>query len=120
MRMNTKFDLRKYCLGAIACLLVITVTAQNPKARNGTFALTNAQIQTVTNGVIQNGTVVMANGKITSVGINVTVPSDAIVIDCKGLSVYPGMIDCGTKIGLTEVGSDPRTQDYEELGDVIP
>jgi hypothetical protein len=30
------------------------------------------------------------------------------------------MIDGGTTLGLSEVGSDPRTRDYNEIGDVIP
>jgi imidazolonepropionase-like amidohydrolase len=96
------------------------VFAQNPKGTYGTFALTNANIQTVTKGVINNGTVVISNGLITAVGANVQVPQGAEVIDCKGQWVYPGMIDAGTNLGLSEVGSDPRTQDYNEIGDVIP
>jgi imidazolonepropionase-like amidohydrolase len=94
--------------------------AQSPKGKYGTFALTNASIETVTKGVIQNGTVVISNGKITAVGTNVQIPQGAEVIDCKGQWIFPGMIDSGTNLGLTEVGSDPRTQDYSDVGDVIP
>jgi imidazolonepropionase-like amidohydrolase len=102
------------------CFCGFTLSAQNPKAKFGSFALTNATIQTVTKGTITNGTIVISKGKIIAVGASATIPQDAQVIDCKGLSVYPGMFDSGTKIGLTEVGSDPRTQDYSEIGDVIP
>jgi imidazolonepropionase-like amidohydrolase len=114
MKLKTKY---------IALLLVITVIslqAQNQKGKSGTFALTNASIETVTKGVIQNGTVVISDGKITAVGTNVTVPQGAEIIDCKGQWIYPGMIDGGTHLGLTEVGSDPRTHDFNEIGDVIP
>ncbi len=96
------------------------VSAQSPKAKYGTYALTNASIQTVTKGVVQQGTVVISNGKITAVGTNVTVPQAAVVIDCTGKWIYPGMIDGGTQLGLSEVGSDPRTRDFNEVGDVIP
>ena len=96
------------------------VVAQNPKGTFGTFALTNANIQTVTKGVVNNGTVVISNGIIAAVGTNVQVPQGAEVIDCQGKWVYPGMIDGGTQLGLSEVGSDPRTQDYNEIGEVIP
>lgn len=97
----------------------LTVRAQNPKAIYGTFALTNASIQTVTKGVVQ-GTVVIADGKIAAVGPGVTAPAGATVIDCSGKWIYPGMIDGNTTLGLSEVNSDPRTRDFNEIGDVIP
>ena len=106
-----------YCL---ICITVVSISAQSPKGTYGTFALTNANIETVTKGVINNGTVVISNGKIAAVGTNVQIPQGATVIDCKGQWIYPGMIDSGTTLGLSEVGSDPRTQDYNEIGEVIP
>ena len=101
-------------------ILAFNVVAQSPKGEYGTFALTNATIETVTKGSIQNGTVVITNGKITAVGANVAVPQGAKVVDCKGLLIYPGLIDGGTQLGLSEVGSDVRTKDFNEVGDVIP
>ena len=114
MRMLTYFS-------SLLFILICSVAhAQSPKASRGTFALTNATIETVTKGVIQNGTVVISNGKIAAVGTVVPVPGGAQVIDCKGLWIYPGMIDAATKVGLSEVESDPRTRDFNEVGDVIP
>jgi imidazolonepropionase-like amidohydrolase len=106
----------------VALLLVISynVKSQSPKGKTGTFALTNATIETVTKGVIQNGTVVISNGLITAVGANVQVPAGAEVIDCKGQWIFPGMIDGGTSLGLVEVASDPRTSDFSDVGDVVP
>ncbi len=115
-----KIQLITGLITALVCALVFQIDAQNPKAKYGTFALTNATIETVTKGTIKNGTVIISNGKITSVGDNVAVPQGAEIIDCKGLYIYPGMIDSGTNLGLSEIGSDPRTQDYNELGDVVP
>ncbi|HEY3404219.1 MAG TPA: amidohydrolase family protein [Ohtaekwangia sp.] len=94
--------------------------AQSPKAKQGTYVLTNATIETITQGVIQNGAVVITNGKIAAVGTTVAVPAGAETIDCKGLWIYPGMIDAATKVGLSEIESDPRTKDFNEVGDVIP
>ncbi|SNT28422.1 Imidazolonepropionase [Ekhidna lutea] len=93
---------------------------QIPSAEAGTFALTNATIETVTNGTIQNGTLIISDGKIGDVGTSVSIPDGAKTIDCSGLTIYPGMIDGGTQIGLVEVSSDPRTRDNNEIGDVIP
>lgn len=101
-------------------VFVLKLEAQSPKGTYGTFALTNATIETVTKGRIENGTVVISNGKITAVGASVSVPQGAEVIDCKGQWIYPGMIDSGTRLGLSEVGSDPRTRDFNEVGDIIP
>ena len=85
----------------------------------GTFALTNARIETVTNGAIENGTVIIRDGNIEAVG-NVVPPSDAEVIDCTGMTIYPGMIDGGTRLGLQEIGSLPETVDHGEIGDIRP
>jgi len=120
MKMKRKSYNMSCLLTAWFCIFISLAQAQNPKGTYGTFALTNALIQTVTKGTITNGTVLISNGKIVAVGVDVTVPSGARIIDCKGLSVYPGFIDGGTRIGLTEVGSDPRTQDFNEIGEIVP
>lgn len=99
---------------------LIPLSAQQiAKGKTGTFALTNATIETVTNGTVQ-GTLVISDNKITALGSNATVPAGAEVIDCSGLTIYPGMIDGGTQLGLSEVGSISLTQDYSEVGDITP
>ncbi len=90
------------------------------KARTGKFALTNAKIFTVTNGIIENGTIVINNGIIEAVGANITVPNDAEVIDVKGKEIYPGMIDGGTTLGLAEIGSISESNDFRETGQLTP
>ena len=93
---------------------------QVEKSTTGVFALTNATIETVTKGTLTNATVVISNGRIIAVGNQVALPADAVVIDCKGLTIYPGMIDGGTHLGLQEIGSISVTHDYDELGDLTP
>jgi imidazolonepropionase-like amidohydrolase len=90
------------------------------KPEYGTFALTNATIETITNETIEKGTLVVSDGKITALGTNVSIPAGAKTIDCSGHIIYPGMIDGGTYLGLLEVGSISLTQDYSELGSVKP
>jgi imidazolonepropionase-like amidohydrolase len=82
-----------------------------------TYAIRNARIITVSGPVIERGTVVIANGKIAAVGADVQVPANAKVIDATNLSVYPGMIDAGSEIGLTEIGSVSGSVDTAEIGD---
>ncbi|MEQ9230639.1 MAG: amidohydrolase family protein [Cyclobacteriaceae bacterium] len=113
--------LNKNIIGAMLMLLAFCMNAQmTQKAQSGTFALTNATVETITNGTLQNGTVVITDGKISAVGTDISAPAGATVVDCSGLTIYPGLIDGGTRLGLSEVGSDPRTRDYNEIGDVIP
>ena len=90
-----------------------TASAQGPE----TYAIRNARIVPVKGTVIENGTVLISNGKITAVGPNVAVPSGAKVINASGLSVYPGMIDAGTTLGLVEISSVAGTVDTAETGD---
>ena len=101
-------------------MLIINVEAQSPKATYGTFALTNATIETVTKGTIANGTVIISNGKIIAVGSNISVPQGAQVFNCNGLKIYPGMIDGGTSLGLVEFGQVPQASDEREEGAVVP
>ncbi len=106
----------------LALLLVTTAGASAQKApgQPGTFALTNARIVTVTNGTIERGTLVIRDGRIAALGADVAVPEDATVIDCTDLTLYPGFIDAGTRLGLVEVGSLAETRDYREIGDLTP
>jgi hypothetical protein len=74
------------------------------------FAVVNARIVTGTGTVIDGGTVVIAKGLIQAVGANVAVPPEAWVIDGKGLTVYPGLIDAGTDLGLPKEEGSEGTQ----------
>lgn len=65
-----------------------------------TYAITGARIVPVSGAAIDNGTLVFSGGVISAVGTNVTVPTGAITIAGKGLTVYPGLIDMGSSAGL--------------------
>jgi imidazolonepropionase-like amidohydrolase len=86
----------------------------------GAHAIVGATIHTLTKGDIPNGTVVFQNGKITAVGANVAIPRGARIHDGKGKHVYPGMINTGTTVGLTEIGSVAASNDTTELGQFNP
>jgi imidazolonepropionase-like amidohydrolase len=69
-------------------------------AQEATWALTNARIETVTRGAIERGTIIIRDGLIAAVGANVAVPTDARVVDLSGRTVYPGIIDLTSSLGL--------------------
>src|SRR5580704_6395510 len=83
--------------------------------------LKGARLLTVTHGTIENGVLVMQAGKITAVGpaSAVTIPSNAQIIDATGMTIYPGLIDSETALGLTEISAEAMTNDLVELSDEI-
>ena len=93
----------------VACLLLLLVFNPLKAQRSGvdTYAITNARIVTVSGPVIERGTVVIRNGLIAAAGANVSAPPDARVIDGAGLTVYPGLIDSYTDLGLPEATPSP-------------
>jgi hypothetical protein len=110
------------CAGSVIAQQIGNPTAQQGVIpARGTFAIRNARIVTVSGPDIENGTVVIRDGKIEAVGVNVSVPAGAQTIDGNGLSVYPGMIDAGTNMGLVEVPQGANgTVDTSEVGDLNP
>jgi imidazolonepropionase-like amidohydrolase len=70
-----------------------------------TVAIRNARIVTVSGPAIAKGTVVVRHGLIEAVGENVAVPADAWVVDGEGMTVYPGLIDSLSTVGIA--GSAP-------------
>jgi len=83
--------------------------------------LKGGKLLTITHGTIENGVLVMKDGKIAAVGAagSVNVPGDAQVIDVTGMTVYPGLIDSETALGLTEISAEQMTNDLVESSDEI-
>ncbi|MCA1634018.1 MAG: amidohydrolase family protein [Acidobacteria bacterium] len=73
--------------------------AQRPTGID-TYAITGARIVTVSGPTIERGTVVVRNGLIAAVGQGVAAPPDARTIDGAGLTVYPGLFDASTTLGI--------------------
>lgn len=86
-----------------------------------TVAIRGAHLFPVTSPEIVNGTIVISDGKIIAIGSDVSVPSGARVIDGTGLSVYPGMMDASTEMGLAEITQGAAaTVDNSETGNWNP
>ena len=85
----------------------LSVSAQT---RTDVFAVTNAQIVTVSGPNLAKGTIVVRDGLIEAVGENVKIPADARIIDGSGLVVYPGFFDSYTSLGIADAAPlPPRT-----------
>ncbi len=85
---------------AIISLFSISLFAQS-------FAITNAKIVTVSGAEIAKGNVIIRDGLISEVGETAKVPSDAKVFDATGLTVYPGLFDVNTNLGLPQRPAGP-------------
>jgi hypothetical protein len=94
--MESKVSPRLPLLLALLVTAAIGGNAQTP----GTYVLRDARIVRVSGPVIERGAVVVRNGLIEAVGDNVAPPAGAWVIDCSGLTVYPGLIDALSTWGL--------------------
>src|SRR5580693_8826293 len=101
------------CLSALAfalMLFVLLTTAPQMRAQGGEpqyFAIRGAKIVPVSGPPVENATVVMARGVITAIGKDVTIPPDAWIIEGKGLTVYPGLFDSFTDVGLPAAAPAP-------------
>jgi imidazolonepropionase-like amidohydrolase len=76
-------------------------TAGVADPRSGYYAFTNATIVKDVQTTLQNATLIIKDGKILSVGINITVPKEAVVVDLKGKYIYPSFIDLYSDYGIT-------------------
>ena len=107
----------RFGLIVVAPLVATLALAADPPR---TIAIRGARIVTVSGPVIENGTIVLAGGKIAAVGADAAVPAEAQVVDGAGRTVYPGLINGLTTLGLTEIGSVPGSVDTTETGDLNP
>jgi hypothetical protein len=77
-----------------------------------TVAIEGGTVHTMAGAPIENATVLIRDGKVVAVGTNVQVPAGAQRVDARGKIVTPGFFASGSRIGLTEVGAVPGTNDY--------
>ncbi|GAA0379879.1 amidohydrolase [Bacillus horti] len=77
----------------------------------------NAEIHTITNGILKNASILVENGKIKEIGQEITVEDQVEVIDSAGKMVTPGLIDVHTHLGVYEEIVGPAGADGNELTD---
>jgi len=104
-----------FVVGQILLLTTFLFSQAKPVALKG------GKVLTISHGTIDNGILVMKDGKIAALGAagSVNVPADAEVIDVTGMTVYPGLIDSESQLGLTEISAEQMTNDLVESSDEI-
>lgn len=109
---------RLFPVAGAGLALILSVGAHPSHAND--IAITGARLVTVSGATIENGTIVISGGRIAALGADVAPPDDAEVIDATGKTVYPGLIDGFSTLGLTEISAVAASQDFRETGDVNP
>ncbi|MEY4885323.1 MAG: hypothetical protein RL151_632, partial [Bacteroidota bacterium] len=88
-------------------LLTVRLVAQPTFPLNGvaddrdiTYAFTHATVMRDGKTPLQDATLLVRKGRITAVGSQIAIPTDALVIDCKGKYIYPSFIDLYADYGI--------------------
>jgi len=100
-----RFSLIIRCVSAVCftALLALFCAVPSLQAQGGEpqyFAIRGAKVVPVSGPPLESATVVISRGLITAVGKDVAIPPEAWVIDGKGLTVYPGLVDSFTDVGI--------------------
>ncbi len=85
-----------------------------------TYVIREVRVVPVAGEAIEKATVSIVGGKIAEVGRQTRVPPGATIVDGRGMTLYPGLFDCMTMLGLTEIGQVSATNDYSEMGTFMP
>ena len=90
---------------ALSLALAPRISAQGGEPQY--FAIRGATVVPVSGPRLENATVIIARGVIKSVAKEAPIPDEAWVIDGKGLTVYPGLIDAFTDVGIMPAPAPP-------------
>ncbi len=79
--------------------------------------LRGGTVLTMAGEPVQGGSVLLRGGRIEAVGRDLEAPAGARIVDCAGLTVLPGFIDAGTRVGLVDIDLVEAANDSDEGGE---
>jgi imidazolonepropionase-like amidohydrolase len=85
-----------------------------------TYAITNAIVTQAPGRKIERGIVIVKDGLIQSVGKNLVLPADAIVIKADSMYVYAGFIDGLSRTGVVKPREEPNRERPKDPGNPLP
>jgi imidazolonepropionase-like amidohydrolase len=88
------------CVAAVLSLFCAAPSLQGQGGEPQYFAIRGAKVVPVSGPPVENATIVVSRGFIATVGKDIAIPPEAWVIDGKGLTVYPGLVDAFTDVGI--------------------
>ena len=109
------------CLVRAALPLLLSCAAL---AQQTPHAFLGARIEPIDGAPIANGTLVVHEGRIVAVGAKdaVAIPAGAVVVDCAGKTILPGLVDSHSHIGAVAGadGSGPIQPEVRALDSIDP
>lgn len=103
--MMQQFNLLKGAL--ILFILVLSTNSFSQTPQNGVslskapyYALTNARIFVSPTETLENATILVKGTTIEKVGKRISIPKNAVEIDCEGLTIMPSFIELSTDVGV--------------------
>jgi imidazolonepropionase-like amidohydrolase len=100
--------------GILWGLLLIATAASSGEV----ILIQNGTIVPVVGTAIPGGSLLIEDGKIAKIGPNIAAPEGAVVIDARGMFVYPGLVAVMTAVGVT--GYPGAGNDTDEVGVSTP
>ena len=88
------------CFTALLTLLAAAPSLQAQGGEPQYFVIRGAKVVPVSGPPVENASIVISRGLITAVGRDVAVPPEAWVIEGQRLTVYPGLFDSFTDVGI--------------------
>ena len=94
-------------------LAATAALALAPSSHAQTYLIRGARVVTVSGPVMPEASVLVRDGKIADIGPNLPAPAGAEVVEARGLSLYPGLFDLSSQIGMQ--GARENT-----MGELLP
>ena len=112
--------MRNICYYILFCLLLCGLS--NGAGAEELIAIKADRVDTVTSGVIENGIIVIADGKIKAIGNDVEIPETAEVIDVPDKTIFPGLVNPSSRIGLSQpaTGGPASNPHYRVVDELYP
>jgi imidazolonepropionase-like amidohydrolase len=89
-------------------------------AGNEVILIRDADVYPVNGKAMKGVSLLIQDGKIADISAKIVPPKGARIVEAKGMRIYPGIIDSGTELGLSEIESVRETVDTGELGEFMP
>ena len=101
-----------------AALVAVLVSGAGAGAATDTLAVRNARLYPVSSDPIPSGSLVVVDGRIQAIGADVPIPPEARVIDARGRSVMPGLVESHSHMGMKRLWV-PADLDNNEISGAI-
>jgi imidazolonepropionase-like amidohydrolase len=117
MRSSLRIRRASSALAVFSALLILLLEAINARAANGTLVLEGARLVDGSGRpAIEGSVLVIENGVISAVGRkgSIKYPTGATVLDLRGKTIIPALIDLHCHLGLTRDGLTQSAASYKE------